>query len=234
MDKGDRFATVSIKNTGDASGQYTIETVDMMMEETGNIREANPDEPVEFSAKEMVRVSPRSMTLAPGEFQNIRVLVRKPAGLADGEYRTHIKVRMLNDNVEASEADAATQKGIQVKTNLVLVIPAIIRHGETSYTVKLTGAKLVNDPLTKSVSVQLYINRDGNRSSMGDLRVSQASDGKEIEIGTLAGVPVYRPNARRMVSVPLNAPPASGKIKISYSKQEKEGGGVLAETSVEP
>jgi len=57
-------------------------------------------------------------------------------------------------------------------------------------------------------------------------------------IKVFRGVPVYRPTARRFISVPLDETPPGvnlslGKLDIVYSAQEKEGSKKLAETQVD-
>ena len=43
-----------------------------------------------LSAADLVRYSPRQVELAPGEVQTVRIQIRKPEGLKDGEYHSHL------------------------------------------------------------------------------------------------------------------------------------------------
>ena len=70
----DRYATVSVKNPGDAIGRYRVEMVDTIMLPDGAVKMLGKDEKYEHSALEMIRISPRSMTLRPGEYQTVRIL----------------------------------------------------------------------------------------------------------------------------------------------------------------
>lgn len=231
MEGSQRTATVTLKNSGDATGQFTVDTLDMIMPEDGVVHEAQQDEAVEFSAKGMTRVSPRSMSLAPGESQVVRILVRQPDELADGEYRTHLRVKMVNDNADVDTGENNNERKVEIHANLALVIPIIVRQGQTSFQAALTDAKLITNGTSQSV--QLYLNREGNQSSMGDLKVMQNTGGGETLIGELNGVPVYRPTKRRLVNIPLGKPASAGTIKVLYNKQTDNGGtpGALAETT---
>ena len=239
MDNADRFATVTVKNTGEATGNFTTELADMQMKEDGMVVPLDEGKTDPYSALPYVHLAPRSFTLKPGESQNVRLLLRKPEGLAPGEYRSHLKVRLADDNVENTQAPPAGKKvtGIAVKTNLVLVIPVIFRHGDTTLSMKIAEPKLTHDTQGKP-ELDLYLAREGNRSSMGDITVNYvpAGGGKPVLVKSFPGVPVYRPTARRFVAVPLDVPAgvslSSGSLDIIYAAQEKEGGKQLAETAL--
>jgi fimbrial chaperone protein len=215
----------------------------MQMKEDGIVVPLPPGQTDPYSAIPYVHMAPKSMTLKPGESQNVRILLRKPEGLAPGEYRSHLKVRLANDDVEGTQpadekavAPAGTGKketSIAIKAHLVLVIPVIFRHGDTTYTMKIDSPKVV----TKEghAKLELYLVRDGNRSSMGDITVNYIppGGGAARTIASFPGVPVYRPTPRRFVSVPLEIPAgvslSAGTLDITYKAQEKEGGKLLAE-----
>lgn len=237
----DRFATVNVKNSGGATGQYTVELQDMVMEKNGAVRPLAEGETQEGSAQNLLRISPRSMTLKPGEIQNVRILLRNPRTLPDGEYRSHLKVRIANDNVEstlkAADADAE-QGGIAVRANLALVIPIIIRTGDLHFEAGIKNPKLTTDE-AGNAQLNLTLTHTGNRSSMGDIEVTYAPpSGKILTLAKHAGVPVYFPNASRKLTVPLKIPKGitlkGGKIDITYTAQKDEQGKELARASLNP
>lgn len=233
IDNNERFASVHLKNSGDAPGNYTVDLVDMRMDEGGAISEFPEGEKDEFSAIPLIRLSPRSITLQAGETQTIRLVVRKPEGLADGEYRSHIKVRIVSD--EAAPAAPATnpdQRSISVKANLVMVIPMIVRIGETHFTSSLSEPRIVRNRETGEAKLDVYLGREGNRSSMGNLVVTQRQGGRDVEVGALRGIAVYRPTARRLAHVPLHDLQGESGLTIRYTQPADDGGAVLAETTL--
>jgi len=126
---------------------------------------------------------------------------------------------------------------IAVKANLVIIIPVIVRHGATTLSMGIADARLSHD--AKGVpSVDMYLTREGNRSSMGDISVTYIPQGGAPQlIKAFRGVAVYRPIPRRFISVPLDETPkgvslAHGRLDIVYAAQEKEGGETLAETQL--
>lgn len=234
MGKTDRFATVTVKNSGQAEGNYTTDLIDMQMREDGMVVPLPEGQADEFSAKPYLHMAPRSFTLKPGESQNVRILLRKPENLAPGEYRSHLQVRLANDNVTAAAKPVKNSTAIAVKTNIVLVIPVIFRNGDTTLSMKIEDAKLTHDARGAPV-LDMYLARTGDRSSMGDIAVNYIppGGGSPKLLKSFPGVPVYRPTARRLIAVPLDVPPGTnlgeGTLDITYTAQAKEGGQQLAE-----
>lgn len=234
MQGNDRYATLVVKNTGNAAGDFNVDLVDMKMLETGMVVPLEAGEAPEHPASPLVALSPRSFTLKPDEAQTVRLMLRKPEGLATGEYRSHVRVRLVNDDAEAP-AEPAASPAISVKTHLVVVIPAIVRHGETALSVGIEHPALTWDA-RRQPSIGMVLTREGDRSAMGDLSIAwQPPQGEPRVIKVFPGVPVYRPTARRFVSVPLDdLPPgvdlSRGRLQVRYVAQPKEGGGLLAET----
>jgi hypothetical protein len=239
---GDRdySAAVVIKNPGQAAGNYSVELVDMQMQEDGNVVLAEAGKPAEYSAIPYVHVAPRSLTLKPGDAKEVRLILRRPANLEDGEYRAHLKVRIADDQADAARPIEmpANPKAISIvpKAHLAIIIPVILRHGTTSYTMRIDAPKLSQNASGVPV-LDLYLSRDGNRSSMGTILVSYISpDGKAQPLASSNGIPVYRSTPRRFVSVPLAVPPdvtlTTGSLKIAYAAPAEEGGHVLAETTL--
>ena len=80
-----RSAQLGLVNKGSTTATYRITVVNMHMDESGAIKEvAKPVDGQQF-ADDLFRYSPRQVTLEPGASQAIRLLLRKPKDLADGE-----------------------------------------------------------------------------------------------------------------------------------------------------
>lgn len=238
MEQGDTFRVIVIKNVGDAAGDFTLELIDQKMLETGVVVPYAKDEKPEYSAIPYIQFSPRSMTLKPGEQQNVRLMLHKPADLKAGEYRSHVKVRVVNDDAEEPVNKSGKDAVISVKANLVIVIPVIVRTGETAVSMGIDQAKITHDA-KGAAAVEMYLTREGNRSAMGDISVTYypPGGGSSKVIKFFPGVAVYRPTTRRFVSVPLNETPkdvnlSTGRLGIVYAAQQKEGGKKLAETQL--
>ncbi len=237
-----RSGQVQVANRGTGEQTYRISIVNRRMGDAGEINEADEPQAGEQFADSMLIYTPRQITLKPGETQTIRVSVRKPAELADGEYRSHMQF----DQVVAAEGasdleDAAKQEpgklNLMVQTLLGTSIPVIVRHGQTSATVSLSDLKVVPAEKEAGPFLSLRFNRQGNQSVYGDMVATYTSPGAEpVEVGRVNGLAVYVPNATRTARIPLNLPEGKvlkgGSIKLTYSDRPEDGGKLLAETFV--
>lgn len=240
MENGDRYVTIIVRNTGDATGNMNLELIDMAMDGSGKVMPLEPGETDPYSAIPYLRISPLSISLKPQGTQNVRILLRKPQDLSAGEYRSHLKVKIKDDDAEGTAERAvapAKEAAIVVKAILAFTIPVIVRTGETNIAVKMEDLKLTRNEQGRPV-LELVLLRSGNRSVMGDFTISHSSAGeKPVVIKTFPGVPVYRNTDRRQVSIVLDELPAgtdlsSGKLSLVYTAQNKEGGMKLAESDL--
>ena len=241
MENNDRYTTVIIRNIGDATGDITVGLIDMEMQENGKVLEMGEGQSDPYSAIPHLRIAPRSMTLKPEDTQPVRIMLRKPSDLPAGEYRSHLKIKIENDNVEATEAKNEgenKESTISVKAKLAFTIPVIFRTGETTVSVKIDSPKLRQDAQGTPI-LDMALLHEGTRSVMGDFNIMQSVAGEAPQIiKTFPGIPVYRSTARRQVEIPLSDLPAGtdlskGKLIISYTAQEKEGGMKLAEEELD-
>jgi len=227
-----RSMELTLINTGDDPGTYRISLAHMKMAETGEVTPAEPPAPDDLVADALVRFSPRQVTIAPHESQTVRIQVRKPSDLEPGEYRSHLLFRVVPPATPAVAspvpgAAPASEFSIQLKPLVGVSIPLIVRHGDLAATVALTGAKLAPATGGEPAGVEFRIERQGNRSVYGDLRMTYLPvSGRAVVVGVVNGLAVYTPNPDRLVRMALRAPPevviGHGRIAIAYSE---EGGG---------
>ena len=238
-----RSAQVELINNGDKPETYRIGIFNRRMTETGDIVAADKPQPGELFADDLLRYSPRQVTLQPGKSQTVRIMVRKPAGLATGEYRSHLQFDRVADAAGAANLEnlAKPEKG-EIAINLEALvgasIPVIVRHGETRVTTTLTDLTLVPAPgKDRALLLSFTINRDGTRSVYGDLVATfTPAGGRPLEVAKVSGVAVYVPNARRMSKLPLQLPAGMalkrGTLTLRYHDRPEAGGKVMAEAKL--
>jgi hypothetical protein len=234
MGKDVHFANVIVKNAGDAAGDFTLSLMDMKMREDGAVVPYAPGETPEYSALNFVHVAPHSLTLEPGEFKTIHLILGKAGEhLEPGEYRTHLQIRLVHANAAAQKPE----EGIHVQTDVVLAVPVIVRSGNTALSIGLDQPRLLRDSKGGN-SLEMYLTRTGNRSVIGDVTVRWSPPGGAFRvIKVYPGMAIYRPLARRRLIVPLDETPAgvdlsTGALDIVYAAQKEDGGGKLAETQL--
>jgi P pilus assembly chaperone PapD len=91
MDDKNKSFSVKIVNPGDLKTSYRISLVSMEADELGRVKETDKNNII----KEMIRFSPKRVTLPPRGVQTIRLIARPKSNLPQGEYRVHLKVSPL-------------------------------------------------------------------------------------------------------------------------------------------
>lgn len=225
-----RSAELNLSNIGQARATFRISLVRMEMDEVGGIKEL-PFDPGTENLRSLFRFSPRQVTLDPRESQTVRIQVRKPAQLPDGEYRLHMTFRAVPPDAPAPQATAETPKGIAIKLTPVygIAIPLIVRHGKTSASVAITAPAFE----AKGGVLRFRLERSGDQSVYGDLKATllPAAGAPEV-LAEASGLAVYTPNAGRTVTLPIRGrsiPPGS-RIRITYIQPVLDGGRLFAET----
>jgi fimbrial chaperone protein len=242
FDKNTRSSQLDLINTGNQSATYRLSLVNRRMSETGAFTPAELAEPGEQFADQLVRLSPRQVTMAPGATQVVRLSLRKPADLPEGEYRSHLLIERVADTTvqNSIEARANTDEpGISIQL-IALVgasIPVIVRHGDTTYSMSLSDLALQPASATQAASLTLTLKRVGTRSSYGDLIVTFTPEGgTPREVTRAGGMAVYVPNPQRKITLDLPAEAgntlARGKLHVEYRLRPEEGGKLMAEASM--
>jgi hypothetical protein len=203
MTDRERTAQVDIINTSQMNASYKISLVRKRMTDTGNFEDVVTPEPAEKFTDELVKFSPRQVTLLPGAGQTIRMMFKMPGTLEEGEYRSHLVFTKMAAGIsDLSEKDAADPGTVsmRVKANIGVSIPVIARHGKLE-------AQAAIDPLSvkliavepKQQLVGFTLTRSGTRSVYGDVVVYRGEE--KVALGN--GFAIYTPNLKRKVGVPV-------------------------------
>lgn len=240
FDKNTRATQIELINNGSKPASYRISLVNRRMTEAGQFEAAETTQEGERFADEMLRYSPRQITLQPGTAQTVRVMLRKPAELAEGEYRSHLQFDKLPE-VEGSasiesQGAGATQIGVVLNALVGASVPVIVRHGALDTRVKLAGLALGTDD-ARHAQLALQFEREGNGSVYGDVSVTfTPRNGKPHSLARVGGIAVYTPNRIRKTTLPLQVPDglalAGGTLDVSYRDRPEAGGKLLAQASL--
>ncbi len=237
-----RTAEVLLLNRGTVDTTYRIFFTNMRMNENGGYEEITEPKPGELFADGLIRYSPRQVTLPAQGSQSVRLLVRKPRDLPAGEYRSHLVFRSLppanlGENVEALDLDPGEIK-VRMVATFAVSIPIIVRHGDLSASVELSGLKLDRTGKPGAAPILgLHLDRVGDRSVYGDVVVTHvAGDGVETEVGRTLGIAVYTPNQSRTLRLQLSPPDGlemnQGMLRVVFRENPQEGGEELAEAEL--
>jgi P pilus assembly chaperone PapD len=228
----ERSQEINLANTGSDTAVYAISFINYKMTEDGNFEQVEEPEEGQRFATDFLRYFPRRVSLAPNEAQTIRVQLTRTGNLEQGEYRSHVYFRAVEEQTALGAEEAEDSEGISIniKTVFGISIPVIIREGESTTTINLTDVSLNTD--AENPKLSLVINRSGNMSVYGNITATHfAPNGIETEVGMVKGVSVYTPNTKRNFSFELrNAGEvdlSKGKLNITYKTEE---GKVLGES----
>jgi len=244
FDERARSAQVTLMNTGTEAGTFRVSFIRQNMTEDGQFVAVKNNEKGMFSDP-MIRFSPKQLVLPPGQSQVVRLMLRKPKNLADGEYRSHMLLQTLPKPSQNTLADSLKAKETEtIKVEIIPVvgisIPVIVRHGKLENSLTIDNAKLIpGSEANPRASISVDMHRKGNSSVYGDFRaIFTPNDGDEPTVIALAnGVAVYTPNTLRHFSIPISAPVGTsfsdGTIRIIFLESGKdEDSGLIAETKL--
>ncbi len=226
-----------VSNPSDKATQYRVELVHRRMLEDGTYETIKEPREDEKFADELVRLSPRAFTLEPKSSQTVRIQLRKPKDLAEGEYRSHIQVQVIPDAPAVIPGDKPGQLGIQVQVNYGMSIPLIVRNGDVHYAITISDIEMAPAAEDGKPHLKMAFNREGNSSVYGDIAVTfTTKNGKDYLLKFLPGLSVFTPNKRRTFDFPVELPEGltevkDGELKVTYRKQEDDGGTLIAEQS---
>lgn len=243
FEKNQRSVQLDLINNGNETATYRISLVNRRMSETGEFSAVDSPLPGEQFADGMLRYSPRQVVLAPGSAQMVRILLRKPANLAPGEYRSHMLFEKVPEtkgatSIETKGRGPDNELGIKLTALVGVSIPVIVRHGETAAEVTLSGLELQKPTADQPPVLALRMERSGNRSVYGDLTASfTPQGGTEQILARAGGVAVYIPNPVRRAKLALKLPSglalAHGVLRVTYRERPEDGGKPLAEAAIQ-
>lgn len=227
-------AEVVLSNIGREPATYRIMLELRRMNAEGDLKEVPEAEAnaMEKAALEMVRYAPRRIVLPPGQPQAVRITVRPPEGLADGEYRVHMVFRAIPPAVSPEEAErvrASGQFSIRLQPVYGISIPVFIRKGRLDAGAKLGGVHLRREGAESAID--LTVTRSGTRSVYGEI-IARTAKGEQI--ASVRGVAVYPEVSQVGVSLaltPAQLALAKGPVRIEYREMPENGGRVIAETT---
>ncbi|MEI6305241.1 MAG: molecular chaperone [Deltaproteobacteria bacterium] len=227
MNDKDRTAQVEIVNSGTETESYSIQLERKRMTETGEFNVISGEIlPGELFADQIVRYSPHRITLAPGAGQTVRLMLKMPDGLLEGEYRSHLSVNRIPEasNILSPEKQEKEPTDINIKLTAYanIAIPVIVRHGKLNAQLEIRDVVLRSGTGKEPSVVEFTMLRKGTMSVYGDIAVTFMDENNKIEqVAAVNGVAVYVPNATRKARLTLRGKetlPAKGTLRVTFTE----------------
>jgi P pilus assembly chaperone PapD len=219
---------ITLANTGQDSAYYSISFLQYHMTEDGSFEEITEPKTGQKFADPVLRYFPRSIELAPGESQVVRMQLRRLPNMEEGEYRSHLYFRAVPDERPLGGEDMRTDTtsiGIRLTPIFGISIPVIVRIGDLSASLSISGLALEKTDDNR-FTLKTELNREGTQSVYGDLTADYVLPGAEpVNVGLVRGIAVYTPNTLRRFSMPLNVPEgidlSKGKLVVRFSSSNE-------------
>jgi hypothetical protein len=198
--------------TSDAEGNVALSLIE----------QPGADEP---NAVPWLRAFPRRLVLEPGQRQVVRLMVRPPAGLEDGEYwaRALIHARGGQPPIEQQRGDVA----VLVNVETVVIAAVNYRHGEVSTGLVVANAEARRDD--GRVTGLIDLERTGNAAFLGRVLAELVDAQGTVVASSEEVLAVYRTLRRRMeLDVPAGvAGPLQLRFRMDTNREDLPAGGPL-------
>ncbi len=232
----ERSTELILVNKGDEQTAFRIDVENRRMRADGALETVTDTRPGELFAADMIRFSPRRVVLDPGARQSVRVSVTVPAGLAPGEYRSHLRLMSAPTSAGAATPTASDANDGALSIQLIAVrsitIPVIVRVGALDASASVDSAALTNKADNLMV---IKLTRAGTRSTYGDLRLTIAGEANPVY--NVRGIAIYTPNTDRDVLLPLpadiKAKLVGRDVRIDYVSSDPKAPGLIASRRVQ-
>jgi hypothetical protein len=225
FDDTHRKDSLMLSNMGLNNTSCSMSTVNFVMSEKGPTKLAKSDKEVSNPANNLIRFSPRRVSIAPNQNQIVRITSRRKPNLNDGEFLSYLKI----DCKELNEQDEELTPQITVKPKFIYYIPLQVRSG------KLVATTLFNNIKTTIENKITVLSFDhvktGNRSIIGEIKVIEKSSGNEL--AKFANTVIYTPFTKKSYRIKL-AKPLSSPIEIIFTEDASARGNLIGRTEFTP
>lgn len=228
FESSSRSQELTIMNQSDRTQTYRFRLEDRRLKENGEYDViTDPADPI--AASQMLRLSARQLVVPARTSGTIRVLLRKPSGLAAGEVRSHLIVTELpivGAPVIASEASPDIT--VSITTIYGISIPILVRTGELSARItSVTPTRVVSAENPQLENVVVKVDATGNRSVFVDLRIVSTRNRRSPPISIAKSFAIYAPLGPRLVTLSLNAEETvkarAGNVVLQYQEVQRDG-----------
>lgn len=225
----DRMKNLTLANTSENEATFKFQFYHQTQSTNGSYLVQSAPADSKYDLSKMLVFSPRRVQLPSRGKQAIRLSVRRPEDLPDGEYRTHLKIERVRDEKQRKSAASGSAKGARAAmfVNVSFSIPIMLRKGKYDSTATISDFKYTPSPDGKKPPrVNFALNRKGKYSTLGRVLVFWTDpSGKERRVGIKNGLNVFTEINRRDVYVDLTENNISGgKFRVVFDGDDADEG----------
>lgn len=228
---GDRFALITLVNSGDKPQTYEMGWRYFKMQEEGDAYKPVDKSVTDFDITKYIMFTPRRVTLAPNAKQKIRLRLSRPESVPPGDYRGHFEFASVAEQPTTDGPVTKGSKGATVSINVGYTIPVVFRAGQPDVKVSIERVRFERNQISGRLEVFVPLVRSGGSyGAMGHLYLLHVMpDGKEEVVGEIGNAHIFPEVMRRVIQVPLTKDIAGGKLKVVLYNYDVNNRFVLAE-----
>jgi len=220
-----RQDSLVLSNSGSNAARCSLSAENFLMSAAGPLKLATKEDKIANSAENIIRYSPRRVTINAASKQTVRIASRRRANIKDGEYLSYLKISC----VEQADTNQTQNTQVAVNANFVYYIPLQVRVGKLAASTRIENAKISSTEGRYSVSFDHI--RKGNRSVVGNIAIIEKKSGNSL--GKLNNAVIYMPFAKKQHKITLSSRP-NGPVEIIFSEEQISRGSLVAKAEVQP
>lgn len=229
----DRFAEMTLINTGDKTITYDIEWRFYRMNEgkvpgDGQATYIDADSSLtEFDLTQNIVYTPRRVTLPPKEAQKVRLSLRLAGEPPPpGDYRGHLSFRQVKDPGNAGPPQVAPETpdgrrgfNTRVGVGVSISVPVIYRVGESDASASIGDIELNYNQSTSRIEARVPVSRSESAyGTLGSIKVYyKPPGGAETLVGEVRNANIFPEINHRLFTAALKTENlAGGSLRVSY------------------
>tara|TARA_R110001592_G_scaffold20926_9_gene84616 strand:- start:2631 stop:3479 length:849 start_codon:yes stop_codon:yes gene_type:complete len=229
----ERFASVTLANNGDKARTYNIDWVYFKMNEGDGTYKVEDAPPTDFDLSKYLVYSPRRVTLAPGASQKVKLALRRPNEIPEGDYHVHLRFavdpEMPEDIIEHQGRDIQKgegRSGAAIRVNVSYSIPVILIVGKPDVEARIGALSLKRNENTGGLSALIPVERVGKPYSiLGHMYVYHVDDkGNEDKVGEISNAHIFAEANNRVFDVSLIKEISGGSLRVVLDRYDDQSG----------
>ena len=226
FEERDRFKEVTLVNSGKEPQIYEMSWVYFRMQEQGAAYKPSMESITEFDASKHIVFTPRRITLAPGSSQKIRLALRRPETIPEGDFHVHLKFASVPDVLDDDLISDGKPRAV-VSINVGYTIPVVLRSGPDAVQTTIERIDIQRNPTNGRLKVAVPVSRTGSpHAILGHLFVYHTgADGKEERVGEISNAHIFPEVDQRVFDVHLLKEISGGSLRVvmeHYTLDEKK------------
>lgn len=198
---------LNLRNSSSENQTYKIELMFFKMHKDGSMKR-EPQAPNTLT--DVIKFSPKSISLAPNEKQVVRVMATSFDSLTDGEYYIHIHFLPSVNKSEEKDSEVKKSSSFSLTAKIAVAVPIVVRKGTGTLAGEVKNLKASYDK-QKNLDVSISLKNDSKFFLYGDLDLVAVTDKGDVPLDKVIGLSSYLPE--RAFSKKISAQDLSEKIK---------------------